>query len=193
MKQAVSRDVFDYWNRLRGARIAPRRDDIEPGAIRGRLADVFLLDADCEHAPSFRLAGSAVCGLFGKELKGRPFDALWSRSSRTRIGALLDHICEDHVGTVAHVIGNNDDNETLDLEMTLLPLLDADGRGAHMLGVLASVTAPYWLEQRPITSLDLDEIRFVGPAVDPIEPPRLRSGQDDPLGPRGFVLYRAHH
>src|SRR5687768_435566 len=100
MKQAVTRELFYYWNALRGSRIAPMRDDINPGAIRGRLADIFLLALNTESGHAFRLAGSSVCALFGKELKGGSFNDLWSSVSHNRLGALLHHIAEDKIGAV---------------------------------------------------------------------------------------------
>ena len=59
MKHASSRDVFEYWNKRRGYRIAPERGDIEPGPIRRALGDTFILAQDtarhlslspCRHA-----------------------------------------------------------------------------------------------------------------------------------------------
>ena len=46
MKLAATMELYAYWNRLRGARSAPERNDVDPGAIRGVLADTFVLDFD---------------------------------------------------------------------------------------------------------------------------------------------------
>ena len=43
MKHAASRELYAYWQEKRGARPAPERTDIEPGAIRAVLADAFIL------------------------------------------------------------------------------------------------------------------------------------------------------
>jgi hypothetical protein len=43
MRQASTRDLFGYWNALRGSRKAPDRSEINPGEIRASLPDVFLL------------------------------------------------------------------------------------------------------------------------------------------------------
>src|SRR3979411_214660 len=52
------------------ARRAPERGDIEPGAIRNVLGDSFIIAYDPEADHPFRLAGTRVCALFGRELKG---------------------------------------------------------------------------------------------------------------------------
>ncbi len=44
MKHAASRALHAYWDRLRGTRAAPDRADLDPGAIRSLLGDVYLLE-----------------------------------------------------------------------------------------------------------------------------------------------------
>ncbi len=94
MKQPVTRELFEYWNALRGTRCAPMRDDIDPGAIRGRLANIFLLNFDDEHGHPFRLAGSSICTLFGRELRDEAFAKLWSPVSQPSIAELLHNIAQ---------------------------------------------------------------------------------------------------
>ena len=47
MRQAANRELFAYWRRLKGERSAPERNDVDPGAIRAILSDVFILEFDC--------------------------------------------------------------------------------------------------------------------------------------------------
>ena len=82
MKHASTRALFDYWNTQRGHRAAPERADIDPAAIRHALGDTFMLAADFVDQLRFRLAGTRVCALFGREIKGEGFTALWSEASR---------------------------------------------------------------------------------------------------------------
>jgi hypothetical protein len=67
MKHSSIRELFDYWNERRGRRAAPERGDIEPGDIRGVLADTFILAFDAPASHPFRIAGTRVCALFGRE------------------------------------------------------------------------------------------------------------------------------
>ena len=55
MKLAASRELFAYWCGLRGARSAPERDDVDPGAIRGVLADTFILEHDAARGFPLRI------------------------------------------------------------------------------------------------------------------------------------------
>ena len=50
----------------------PERDDIDPAAIRRILADSFVLAVEPGQHPRFRVAGTRICELFGRECAGRP-------------------------------------------------------------------------------------------------------------------------
>ena len=82
MKLAATIELYAYWNRLRGARSAPERNDVDPGAIRGVLADTFVLDFDASCGFPFRIAGSRANALFLKELRGFSFLELWRGADR---------------------------------------------------------------------------------------------------------------
>ena len=79
MKHAASRELYTYWQALRGRRPAPQRAEIEPGAIRHVLSEAFIVALDRGTGYPFRLAGTRVCALFGRELKGESFSAFGTR------------------------------------------------------------------------------------------------------------------
>ena len=95
MRQASSRDVYAYWNRLRGRRDLPDRSEIDPGAIRTSLPDVFLLGLEGVHRYPFRLAGMSVCALFGRELRDSAFTELWAPAAAPRIARLVQSVIDD--------------------------------------------------------------------------------------------------
>jgi hypothetical protein len=69
MRHFASRQLFAHWNEQRGVRAVPERGDIEPGAMRNCAGDIFIVGFDAGEVPRFRLAGTRVCALFGRELK----------------------------------------------------------------------------------------------------------------------------
>src|ERR1700741_1751355 len=79
-------------SRLRGTRSAPERGDLDPGAIRGVLADTFVLDFDASRGFPFRIAGSRANALFLKELRGLSFLALWRDADREELGSIIHSI-----------------------------------------------------------------------------------------------------
>lgn len=163
MKHAASRELYAYWEERRGTRPAPERADIEPGAIRQALSDTFILELD-ESADrhSFRLAGTRVCALFGRELKGESFADLWALADRRPITDLLAIAAEESVGTVAGVTARNAAGDPVELELLLLPLGIRRPRLARTIGVLAPLNPPAWLGVSPIVALTLGSRRHVG-------------------------------
>ena len=63
MKHPSNREFFAYWDQKRGDGRAPDRTDIEPGAVRGLLGDIFVLSYDASAGYPFRVAGTRVCAL----------------------------------------------------------------------------------------------------------------------------------
>ena len=176
MKHASNRKLFDHWSLRRGPRLAPRRADIEPGAIRHALADTFMLEA-CGPGYVFRLAGTRVCALFGRELKGEDFTGLWRHLHRTALTELLAVVTEETLGVVASATGATATDVRLPvrLELLLLPLAHRDEAEARILGSLAPLTEPYWLFAKPVGALELGMFRHVGGWEDRIPPPRFRA------------------
>jgi hypothetical protein len=117
MKHAASRELYAYWQEKRGTRPAPERADIEPGAIRGALSDAFILALDRSTGHPVRLAGTRVCALFGRELKGESFLGLWTTASRPTVADLLAILADECIGTVAAVTAQNKAGEPIDLEL----------------------------------------------------------------------------
>jgi hypothetical protein len=166
MKHPSTRAVYAYWEERRGARPAPERDDIDPGAIRAALGDTIMLAADFVDQLHFRLAGTRVCALFAREIKGESFAALWSEESRPLIEALLTIINNENLGAVAGLTGRTADGDQVDLELLLLPLAHSGQARIRALGVLAPMLPPYWLGEKPLTQLTLGTLRHIGPGVD---------------------------
>ncbi len=155
MKHASTLALFDYWNEKRGDRPAPERADIDPAAIRHALGDTFMLAADFVDQLRFRLAGTRVCALFCREIKGEEFHALWSETSAGAIEELLEVVNNERIGAVAGVTGRTEDGAEIDLEFLLLPLAHTGHARIRALGVLVPVAPPYWLGEKPVVALEL--------------------------------------
>jgi hypothetical protein len=89
MRQQISRELYSYWNVMRGARAAPERTRLDPGAIRPILADTFLLEVDSDGEFPFRVAGARVNALWRRELKETSFIDLWRKEDRHSVQAAL--------------------------------------------------------------------------------------------------------
>ena len=185
MKHAASRELFNYWEERRGGRLAPERSDIEPGAIRQALSDTFILELnDATDGHSFRLAGTRVCALFGRELKGESFVDLWALSSRGPIADLLTISSEESVGTVAGVTAQSTAGDSIELELLLLPLGLRRPRLARTIGILAPLKPPLWLGASVIGALTLGSRRHIGAVAKTRLLPRFMAPR------RGLVVHQ---
>jgi hypothetical protein len=177
MKHPSNRELFDYWNERRGERLAPERSDIEPSAIRKVLGDTFVLEVNGLDNHLFRIAGTRLCALFSRELKGENFIKLWERSGQTTIRELIAVVMDEKVGVVASVNGATSDDTLLpvNLEMLILPLASHSRGEARVMGALAPTAVPYWLGAKAVGPLTLGMFRHVGPSVDAAPPPRFKA------------------
>ena len=199
MKHASTRALYAYWNERRGTRPAPERADIDPVDIRHQLGDTFMLAADFADRLRFRLAGTRVCALFCREIKGEAFDALWDDASRKMIANLMTVVTNEQIGAVAGLTGRTEGGLETDLELLLLPLAHIGHARIRALGALVPTVPPYWLGDKPVAELALGAIRHIGSELDSFEAPRFAlapAQSPEPLpapdGGRvrhGFVVY----
>jgi hypothetical protein len=145
VKLAATMELHAYWNRLRGSRSAPERGDVDPGAIRGVLADTFMLGFDEKRGFPFRIAGSRANALFLKELRGLSFLELWRDADRQELDSILHCVADETqpflIGAEARPAGL----ETVDIEIILLPLRHHGLTHCRVLGGLAVHAAPEWM------------------------------------------------
>jgi hypothetical protein len=188
VKHTSTRLIFEYWNHQRGDRSAPMRSEIDPAAIRHALGDTFMLAADFIGGIRIRLAGTRVCALFSREIKGEPFNALWTEASRPQIANIGSAAVNEAVGAVAGVIGRTAKGAETELELLLLPI-GHDGRTrVRALGSLAPLAPPYWLGEEPVVELELQTLRHVGATQTDVAVPQFRSGAGLRMR-HGFLVY----
>src|SRR5258707_14572384 len=101
-----------------------------------------MLAADFVDRPRFRLAGTRVCALFCREIKGEEFPALWQESSRKPVEDLLAVVNDEEIGAVAGVTRRAADGTTGDLEFLILPLAHVRHARVPALRVLTPFVAP---------------------------------------------------
>jgi hypothetical protein len=167
MKNAATQELYSYWDTLRGARVAPERADIDPGAIRGVLADTFVLDVCGEASLSLRISGARVNALFLNEMKGMDFLQLWDTSSRNAVRDLAANVSSEPTPAIAGVRTAPPGRPVLDLELLLLPLRHFGRTHSRILGCLTPSAVPLWLGLIPVESLSLGPMRIIrGAAAD---------------------------
>jgi hypothetical protein len=166
MKHKFSRELYAYWNERRGTRVMPDRADIDPGALRRMLGDSFVLAGDAAHGHPFRLAGTKLCALFGRELRGHAFSSIWDGESTAEIGDVLAVVTTEAVGVAAGAAAEAACDLRCDAEILLLPLAHQGRNGARMLGLLVPLERPSWIGTWPAQPLRLGVIRYFSATAD---------------------------
>jgi hypothetical protein len=163
VKLAATIELYAYWNRLRGARSAPERNDVDPGAIRAVLADTFVLDFDAPRGFPFRIVGSRANALFLKELRGFPFSELWRGADREEIDSALRCVADEAQPFLLGAEAGPPGLDAVDVEIILLPLRHHGLTHARVLGGLAVHSAPAWTGLRGAGPIALNSLRALDP------------------------------
>lgn len=169
MRQDITKELFQYWNRLRAGRTAPKRTDIEPADIKSLLADTLILERDARGEPVFRLAGTRICAVFGQELKGFSFPSLWTPKDRRVMARLAESTFSNKSVVIVSFQGRSRTGRVNGFEMLLLPL-DGGRDNPRALGSIVSEDRPYWLGMDPIAENAITSLRVIDPDRDPLFP-----------------------
>ena len=161
MKQPGTRELFAYWDALRGERMAPERCDIDPAEIRNVLADTFMLNVDLSAGYPFGLAGTRVNGLFDTELKARSFLSFWRPEERRNIAAVLTTVADGACPVGGGAAAAPGGREPCALELLFLPLRQRGKTHSRILGMITAANEPDWLGLLPLGPLALRSLRIV--------------------------------
>lgn len=189
MKLDGSMALFQYWNRLRGDRPAPKRTEIEPADIKSLLADTFILEKDVRGEAVFRLAGTRLCATYGRELKGFAFASLWKEKDQRLIHRLSFTAFSAKSVVVVAYRGISRNGRATDFELVMLPL-DGGLENPRCLGSVAAAERPFWLGADPIIESAIDTVRVVDPDREPLFLKNRPAIPVPPLAPGDATLTR---
>jgi hypothetical protein len=178
LKLAPSLELYAYWDALRGARGAPERNDIEPGAIRGVLADTFILEYSPERGFPLRVVGSRTNAMFCRELRGEPFLGLWARDAAEEIARVIESAADGAQPFLIGARGAPEGASKLDLEVLMLPLRHHGATHARALGSCAPTASAPWLGLLPMAPLQIASLRALSAAP----PPGFAPWRTTPVG-----------
>lgn len=167
MQEDGSIALFQYWNRLRNGRSAPKRTEVEPADIKTLLADTFILEKDTRGEAVFRLAGTRLCAIYGRELKGFAFASLWRQKEQRLATRLINSVFEAQSVAILTFEAISRNRRTNPFEMLVLPL-DGGVENPRCLGILSAVQKPYWLGADPVAEGRIESVRVVDPDRDPL-------------------------
>lgn len=169
MKHSSNQQLFAYWNEMRGDARAPDRAEFKPDAIRELLGDVFVLACDEASRYPFRVAGTRLCALLGRDLKDRSFAELFAPEARRDIEDIITAVTEDMVPAVAGITATSAKG-TAHLELLLLPF----SHRAHAPLSLTGLLAPFEGDCTALRDFNLTSWRYQHPPAERLVPRALR-------------------
>jgi hypothetical protein len=181
MKHPANREFFAYWDEARGDAVAPDRSNLGPDPVRHLLGDIFVLSYDPAAGYPFRVAGTRVCALLGRDVKGEGFSGLFHGESRREIEDILGIVAEETIATVAGITAFAADGAPIPLELLLLPFNPRTNSPLSMTGLLA----PFGDTHQAVDRFKLTSWRHVGHERKLFGPRALRKL----AVARGFMVY----
>ena len=181
MKHPSTREFFAYWDEKRAGARAPERSELEPGAVRELLGDIFVLSYDATAGYPFRVAGTRVCALLGRDLKDRSFSALFAADARREIEEVVAVVAEEMLAAVAGITATAEDGSTANLELLLLPF----NARAHSPISLTGLLAPFESGHRVLRDFKVTSWRYLAHPPQRLVPRALRKLKIA----RGFMVY----
>lgn len=186
MQTTTTRAIHAYWSGVRGERDVPDRRDIEPAALRQHLPDLFILEQVSGSAPLFRLAGTRLCALFGRELRATAFDSLFAPEVRDRIRRSCDAVTAQRRAAVVRASTCGQSSRQAAVEILLLPITSQSSQVDRIFGALTPLepVLPLDLPLRPMAQVSFATVKqdfepYSEPHPAPLPATVLRVGAPD--------------
>ncbi|MBL8837072.1 MAG: PAS domain-containing protein [Alphaproteobacteria bacterium] len=120
------RALYDYWAGRRGGRAMPGRVDLDPIDVPALLPYVFMVDTPPSGPMTYRVFGTALVALFGRELTGRPVGEGAQPEHAPEVLARYARIVAERRPFYHRARLFEQSNDFTDIERVILPL-SADG------------------------------------------------------------------
>jgi hypothetical protein len=167
----ASRSLFSYWNRLRGPRSAPRREEMELRSIAPILPVIGVMERydppkdnfqRCPGRHRWRLVGTGIARLWGNGLTGTEVAADWPDVYRHSLARALDGVCDRQQSFVARIKGVTASGEAVGLELFAAPVEASDSASIQVWCSVVAVREPAWLGHVPLFYTELSNLIAVG-------------------------------
>ena len=157
-----TRNLFRYWELIRGERSAPLRSDISLQQIWHLLPWIFISEQVGENsAHRLRLAGTVVCQLWGENMTGKDLFASWSKFERDTMHKLLGSAIADQQPFVMRCRARTETGLAASLEIIGLPVEADDTGKKQVLGLVVPFQEAELLRHHRLVSFDLVSVRII--------------------------------
>src|SRR5262245_15382588 len=169
-----SRALFRHWETIRGERSVPSRSDLDLRRITDIVPWLFILERNpVRQAYRWRLAGTGIGLLWGRELTGGEFLDEWRAHERPGFGAILDRVVAELQPCIARAHALSIEGDWVKLELLGVPIRTTASNQVQILGTVLPLENPKWLGHVPLDSLSLQNTKLIWTEPIPGAPPGL--------------------
>jgi hypothetical protein len=158
MRHTASRQLFEYWDSLRGDRSAPERRDVDPVEMKSILGDVFFAERTQKEFVMFQFVGTRINAMHGYDLQHRSALGIWSPSSASEFIKVIERITERGVPMIVSSEGLMRGREVAEIETLLLPL-QFGSRFTRFVGCHVNLGKPQAFWDEPLASCRIKAVR----------------------------------
>jgi hypothetical protein len=153
---------LEQWTLAKGRHRMPAQNDIPLSGLAPLLPSTLLFEAQ---GGSFiiRMAGTAVCAQFGRELANLPFESLWSSRDSEDAVRLMVGLARDASPTLVGVTVTKRGHGRHAAELLLAPLRNGHGEPQRVLGCYTSAD-DFMIEGDQVDTLSIASVRVIDPA-----------------------------
>lgn len=163
MQQATSKRLFQYWDRVRGRRRAPRRFEIEPSQIADLLPETFIGEMRKQNRFQFRLAGTRICHHLGNELRGKDIAGLWRGHDAEAVENVIHCVSEDAAAGIIQFHAASESSVAAQFEMLLLPLVHSSEEITRLLGSITPTRPAQFIGYAPLVNFEVLDVKIMWP------------------------------
>lgn len=187
IEHAGTKAVFDYWNAIRKGQLAAPRDAIDPCALRSNLPQIFILQRHDDDHITFRLAGTGLCAIFGREFRDQNIFTLFTGDCAETARDFIQHIIAGPRVGILRTTGFTLDKREANFEMLMLPLMDHKGEVCRILGSLFVTQGQAVLRQKVFVRQRINAGTIIDPNTDRIAGEPILPERSNPM-PRLYLI-----
>jgi len=173
MRHKNTKAMLNYWLELFHAAnpnrqhedepfMWPERGDLQPSACRDLLGEMFILE-EVAGTGVYRLAGTKLCSMFGREMKQENFVQTFEAADRKLAGEWISSMGRDDYLVLLCSSGQTAQGLSINLETLLMPLMQHGRRNTRVLGITVPGKNPGWLGTTPVVSQRIRSVRVIRP------------------------------
>ena len=158
----TARELFRFWESARGEMAAAKKQSMQLSKISKILSHVCILERNV-HQQSYvwRLAGSGICRLWGKELTGTDVLETWPEFEKQTMASGFDMVVAMLQPCVSRFKAVNSFGSEIGIEFLCLPIQDSKTGAIQILGTVVPFRSPDWLGTRELVSFELSAMRKI--------------------------------